>query len=119
MYEYAIIIGVLLSTLLLVAEHLILWSIRLPLVVRYTIGTATLGIGLSIACWLHGAWFGAVAFWAIAGAGGVAVGCLHLWRDRHAQYPRDIDDAFAAGQLAGRVQGEIHGTPRERPDRRN
>lgn len=115
-----IVVGALISTLALVAEHLALWAVKLPLTARYTIGTATIGGGLTIACWLRGAWFGALAFWVIAGAGGVAVASLHFWRDRHAQHPRDIDDAFAAGQLAARARAGVrHGEAREYPDRRN
>ncbi len=112
MYEWIapLIAGALLSTLILLAEHLLLWRVALKLTTRYALGTAALGAGLTLAAVLAGEWF-ALSFWGFAVVGGGVVEGLHRWRASRGEAAPDIEDAFAAGQVAGRAGGK-DGAPR-------
>lgn len=112
MYEWIapLIAGVLLSALLLTIEHLLLWRTAIKTTTRYALGTAAIGAGLTLAAALAGEWF-AVLFWPIAVVGGLVVEGWHRWRASRGEAAPDIEDAFAAGQVAARAGGE-DGTPR-------
>ena len=112
MYEWTqpLLAGMLLSALLLTIEHLLLWRTAIKTTTRYALGTAAIGAGLSLAALLAGEWF-ALLFWPIAAAGGLLVEGLHRWRASRGETTPDIENAFAAGQVAARA-GDEDGTPR-------
>ena len=114
MYEWfaPLIAGALLSVLILLAEHFLLWHVTLKLTTRYALGTAALGAGLTLAAMLAGEWF-ALSFWGFAAIGGGVVEGLHRWRASRGETAPDIEDAFAAGQVAARAGGkDKDGAPR-------
>lgn len=122
MYEWAvpILTGALLTLLLLLAEHVLLWKVKLWLPIRYALGVGALNAGTTLAAGLAGEWFAVVVVWVLAVVGGLLVGGLHAWRVWRGEHPADIDDAFAAGQLVTRArEGAQHGPAREPRDRRN
>lgn len=69
--------GAALTSGLLAFEHLALWDLRdrLPLVVRYALGTLAIGAGVTYADPRT-----ARVFWPIALSGGSLVVAAHLWR---------------------------------------
>ena len=115
MYEWIapLIAGALLSTLILLAEHFLLWKVKLWLPIRYALGVGALNAGTTLAAGLAGEWFAVVVVWVLAVVGGLLVGGLHAWRVWRGEHPADIDDAFAAGQVAARAGGkDKDGAPR-------
>lgn len=116
---YELLTGILLTLLLLSIQHFGLWEIKMPLVLRYTLGTAALGAGATLALGMIGDWWAVGVVWLVAGAGGALIAPLHLWRHYRGQKPADVEDAFQAGALVRRANGgTLNGTPRERDDRR-
>jgi hypothetical protein len=109
----SILIGALITAALLAVAHFIFWRVRLSLVVRYIIGVSGIGIGLTVALLLVHLPLAAIAFWAVAGAAGITISSLHLWRERRGDLPRDIEDAYANGQLAQFARGNRRGASRK------
>jgi hypothetical protein len=74
--------GATLTTLLLAAEHLLLWGMRdrMHITARYTLGTAAIGAGLTWSALRRKDYAGAAAFWTIAGCGGALVVSAHWLR---------------------------------------
>lgn len=76
---------------LLIAEHVALWPERgrLPLPVKYALGVAAIGAGLTVAARERGDDRAVAEFWALAAVGGAVVGAAHLvraalyWREEH------------------------------------
>lgn len=110
--------GILLTLLLLTIEHYSLWEIKLPLVVRYTLGVGSIGAGLSLTAGMQGWTLYLLEFWANVVCAGLLVGALHGLRWWRGQRPADVEDAFRAGAIARRALGELHGAPRK-PDARD
>lgn len=106
----AIAAGAALTALLLAGSHLWLWETRsgLWLVWRYAIGVAALNAGCTLSALLLNDIRLAVVPWCIAGAGGLVVACLHLWRERQ--------DSPAATALLRRVFREYSHGREARPD---
>jgi hypothetical protein len=111
--------GTLLTLFLLAVQHFGLWEIKMPLVARYILGTASIGAGVTLASYLIGDGLIAGVFWAIAIAGGALIAPLHVWRHFRGQLPADINDAFRAGAIVRRALGAASGAPRKPDDRRN
>lgn len=106
--------GALISATLVTTEHLALWDVRLPLTWRYTIGMATVGVGITLAAMERRDWRTAVDFWAITGASGCIVAGLHFWREARGDKPREILAAREAGRILERLEGRTNGTARKR-----
>ena len=92
----ATIEGAAISAALALVEHLSLWSVqdRVPLIARYTLGTAAILAGVSHACRRTGRGDLALAVWAIAAATGATVAAAHGLR--HAQ-PDSLDELLKDG----------------------
>jgi hypothetical protein len=92
-YEWIepILTGALLTLLLLLAEHLLFWAVKLWLPIRYALGVGALNCGVTLAAGLAGEWFAVVVVWVLAVAGGLLVGGLHGWRVINAEYTVDAD----------------------------
>jgi hypothetical protein len=101
----AILTGSIVALALLFAEHVALWPYqeRLHQVARYVIGTATIGIGVTLTAALLNVWLIAIAFWCVAGPGGALI--VSLWWARGIDAAR-IDAATDAGMLAGQAREE-------------
>lgn len=98
---------------MLLVEHVTLWDepFRLNRPAAYVVGTATLGVGFTAWAIRHRLHQAAIAWWAIAGIGGVVVISAH-WVRR--VFDAVDERAFAAGQVAGRYCGnEQTSTPRD------
>lgn len=78
----AIFAGSLLTLVLLVTAHFLLWPYRkiMRRVHSYVVGTACIGLGITLAAFLMGQWIVAITFWAVAGPGGCAVATAWLVR---------------------------------------
>lgn len=78
----AIFAGSLLTLILLVTLHLILWPYRAIMrrVHAYVVGVTCIGMGVTLAAFLMQQWIVAITFWAVTGPGGFAVSALWLWR---------------------------------------
>ena len=116
----AIVAGSLLTLVLLIAEHLALWPYRriMRRVHAYVIGTASIGMGVTLVAFLLDQWLIAIVFWSVCGPGGFAV--AGLWLGRWVIEERQKGDTAAARIIARAeerlnraiVSGESH-------DRRN
>jgi hypothetical protein len=115
----SILIGALAASLLLLVEHVTLWPYKcLPhYTARYVLGTAALGLGLTIWATITDRLIAAVAFWAIAGCGGATVIIAYWVRGQLAKHDRE---AFTAGQVAGLpIHEDADGPARRSDTRRN
>jgi hypothetical protein len=92
----AIVAGAVVTGGLLLFEHIALWELRdrLPLVVRYALGTLAIGAGVTYADPRS-----ARVFWPIALSGGALVVAGHLWRQLQFQPADKI--ALRLGELNG------------------
>lgn len=92
----AIFTGSLLTLILLVASHLLLWPYRkiMRRVHSYVIGTACIGLGITLAAFLLNQWIIAITFWAVAGPGGFAI--ASAWLIRWIIEERGRGDSMAA-----------------------
>ncbi len=110
MYEY--FAGIAITVAILAIEHGVTWNMRLHRVIRYILGVTALLVGQSLALYLRGEWMEIVGIWAVAGAGGMIVGGLHIWRQQIGQEPGEIESAFLAGQIKTEARSR-HGEIRE------
>jgi len=79
--------GALITSSILLIEHICLWDLRdrLPLVARYTLGTLAIGAGVSYAAYARRDWRAAADFWTCAAIGGGLVALAHLIREMQEQ----------------------------------
>jgi hypothetical protein len=116
----SIFTGSLLTLVLLVTSHLLLWPYRkiVRRVHAYVIGTTCIGVGVTLAAFLMGEWIIAITFWAVTGPGGLAI--ASAWLIRWIIEERGKNDSMAARiiQVAGeRLNRAV--TSGESDDRRN
>jgi hypothetical protein len=88
------------TAVLILIEHIALWSApwRLEPPASYIVGTATIGLGVLLYCAQEHRWEAALVFWCVAGAAGATDVAAYWVRARLA-----LRDAvsFQAGQVAG------------------
>lgn len=82
MESQSIFAGSLLTLILLITAHLLLWPYRkiMRRVHSYVVGTTCIGVGITLAAFLMGEWIIAITFWAVAGPGGLAIATAWLIR---------------------------------------
>jgi hypothetical protein len=116
----AIFAGSLLTLILLVSLHFALWKYRkiMRRVHNYVIGTACIGLGVTLAAFLLNQWLIAITFWAVAGPGGFAIAAA--WLIRWIIEERGKGDSMAARivQIAEERLNRVV-VPGESNDRRN
>lgn len=98
LHAHHIAAGSLVTAGLLAFEHIALWDLRnrLPLVVRYALGTLAIGAGVTYADPRS-----ARVFWPIALSGGSLVVAAHIWR-RLTPQPADRIEARLGGMDGAR-----------------
>ena len=96
----AIFAGSLLTLVLLLTLHVSLWPYRkiMRRVHSYVVGTACIGVGVTLAAFLMGQWLIAITFWAVTGPGGFAVATA--WLVRWIIEERGKSDSTAARIIA-------------------
>ena len=94
----AIFAGSFLTLTLLVAFHFLLWPYRkiMRRVHSYVVGTACIGVGVTLAAFLMDQWIVAITFWAVTGPGGLAVASAWLIR-------WIIDERAGGASMAARI----------------
>lgn len=114
----AIFAGSLLTLILLMSEHFLLWPYRkiMRRVHSYVLGTASIGLGVTLAAFLMDQWLIALTFWFVAGPGGFAVAAA--WLIRWVIEERGKGDTIAALIIA-RAEEKLNraivsGEPRDR-----
>ena len=116
----AIVAGSLLTMTLLIAEHLSLWPYRhiIRRVHAYVIGTASIGVGITLVAFLLDEWLIAIVFWAVCGPGGFAIAAA--WLIRWVIEERQNGDT-AAARIIARAEERLTRAivPGEQGDRRN
>lgn len=92
----AIFSGALLTLILLVTAHFILWPYRMIMrrVHSYVVGVTCIGMGVTLAAFLMEHWIVAITFWAVTGPGGLAIASAWLIRWMIAE--RGRGDSMAA-----------------------
>ena len=116
----AIFAGSLLTLVLLITAHLLLWPYRTIMrrVHSYVVGTTCIGVGVTLAAFLMGQWVIAITFWAVAGPGGCAV--ASAWLIRWIVEERAAGNGMAA-RIIQRAEERLNNAvvSGERDDRRN
>ena len=94
----AIFAGSLLTLILLTALHFLLWPYRkiMRRVHSYVVGTACIGVGVTLAAFLLGDWLIAITFWAVCGPGGLVIASAWLIR-------WIIEELAAGNNMAARI----------------
>ena len=79
--------GAIITSSLLLTQHVTLWELRdrMPLVVRYTLGTLAIGAGMSYCAAARRDTPAALDFWACVFAGGSLVIAAHMIREMQEQ----------------------------------
>lgn len=119
---FPILTGCLISSAILVIEHLAFWPYkRLPgYLPRYALGTGALGIGMLVWAALTERLIAAVAFGAIAGCGLIVMTTAYWIRWQLARWFKEVDqNGFFAGQIAGQPLSEEHDGPISRSNPRS
>lgn len=116
----SIFAGALLTMTLLIAEHIALWPYRhiIRRVHAYVIGTASIGVGVTLVAFLLNQWLIAIVFWAVCGPGGFAI--ASAWLVRWLIEERKRGDT-AAARIIARAEETLNRAivSREHDDRRN
>lgn len=112
----ALFAGSLLTFVLLVSMHLVLWPYRARLrrVHSYTIGVTCIGCGVTLTAFLLEQWIIAITFWVVTGPGGFAIAVA--WWLREGGDGLSIADDIIARAKRGIARAAV---PREPNDRRN
>ena len=103
---------------LLLASHLTLWPYRhiMRRVHSYVIGTACIGVGVTVAAFLMQQWIVAITFWFVAGPGGFAIATA--WLVRWVLEERDRSDTAARALIAHAEERLNRGIVSGEPDNR-
>lgn len=114
----AVFAGSFLTCILLIVAHVALWPYRdrMRRVHSYIVGTACIGVGITLTALLLQQWIIAITFWSVAGPGGFAIAAA--WWIRGVGVREEgvsiADDIIARAKGIGRAA-----VSREPDDRRN